>query len=61
MSQTIRERKALLLNNAWSYTTAEDSRKPGYLSRKFAKIKAELKRDKAETERVVKPLIRGKA
>ena len=40
------------------YVNAEDSRKPGYLANKFAKIKREMKsRDaeiKAEKQRVVK-------
>jgi hypothetical protein len=44
MSQTIKERKALCLNNKWRYSTAEESKKPGYLARKCAKIKADMEK-----------------
>jgi len=39
------------MDKDFKYTTAEDSRKPGYLKAKFDRIRREL-REKEEAERV---------
>jgi len=38
------------------YTTAEESRKPGYLARKFAKLRAEMKAAAEQQQAKVTPL-----
>ncbi len=42
--------------STWRYATAAETRKPGYLKRKFDKIKREQAEQKAATEAKVQPM-----
>lgn len=42
-----------LLDPKWKYNSAEESRKPGYLARKFAKLKREQQESKKQKEAIV--------
>jgi hypothetical protein len=44
----------------WRYTTAEETKKPGYLKRKFDRIRAEQKANAEEAKDKVKPIVRAK-
>ena len=40
----------------WRYADSNETRKPGYLARRFAKIRAEQAEQKAATEAKVQPI-----
>ena len=43
----------------WRYADSNETRKPGYLARRFAKIRAEQAEHKAATEAKVQPIKRA--
>lgn len=45
-----------ILDPTWKYHSAEVSKKPGYLSRRFAEIRKRQKETKAEVEQKVQPI-----
>ena len=48
-------------NRSWKYADANETKKPGYLARKFAKIRAAQAEQKAATEAKVQPIIKRKS
>lgn len=48
-------------DKSWKYTTAEKSKRPGYLRAKFAKLKAEQSAKAAEDAKKVQPIKRKAA
>lgn len=46
-----------ILNPDWRYTSAADSSKPGYLKRKFEKLRKQQEQNKAEAEAKVRIIL----